>query len=346
VTPDQVIPRALADYVDPAGASLVTVLIERVRAEPFNAIATAIFALAIVHTFFVARLLAWAHAVQEADDARAREAGTPPVPSVWAETLHFFGEVEVVFGLWAIVLLLAMAFHGGWDTARHYFNDRVNYTEPLFVVVIMALAATRPIVGLAEAALARVARIGGGSVTAWWITILIIGPVLGSFITEPAAMTICALLLARQFYRWQPSIRFKYATLGLLFVNISIGGTLTTFAAPPVLIVARPWAWDTAFMLGHFGGRALMAISVSTALYLFAFRRELRALGAAAAGTGAHDRTLSDADAQLPVPAWITLVHLAFKALRSPHYRRYSSAASCSSWVSRWRRSPTRARSS
>ena len=57
-------------------------------------------------------------------------------------------------------------------------------------------------------------------------------------------MTICALLLARQFYDLKPSTRLKYATLGLLFVNVSIGGTLTHFAAPPVLMVARPWDWD------------------------------------------------------------------------------------------------------
>ena len=36
---------------------------------------------------------------------------------------------------------------------------------------------------------------------------------------KPAAMTICALLLARQFYDLRPSTRLKYATLGLLFVN-------------------------------------------------------------------------------------------------------------------------------
>ena len=58
-------------------------------------------------------------------------------------------------------------------------------------------------------------------------------------------MTICALLLARQFYDLNPSTNLKYATLGLLFVNVSIGGTLTHFAAPPVLMVARPWDWST-----------------------------------------------------------------------------------------------------
>ncbi len=46
----------------------------------------------------------------------------------------------------------------------------------------------------------------------------------------------------------------KYATLGLLFVNVSIGGTLTSFAAPPVLMVARPWGWDIPFMLTTSAG--------------------------------------------------------------------------------------------
>ena len=56
-------------------------------------------------------------------------------------------------------------------------------------------------------------------------------------------MTIAALLLVRKFYVLEPSTKFKYATLGLLFVNISVGGTMTHFAAPPVLMVAEPWAY-------------------------------------------------------------------------------------------------------
>ena len=92
-------------------------------------------------------------------------------------------------------------------------------------------------------------------------------------------MTICALLLARQFYDLQPSARLKYATLGLLFVNVSIGGTLTHFAAPPVLMVARPWDWDDAVHVRplRLAMRSL-AIVVSTALYFVYFRRELQAL--------------------------------------------------------------------
>jgi len=49
-----------------------------------------------------------------------------------------------------------------------------------------------------------------------WLAILIVAPILGSFSTEPAAMTIGALLLARMFYALKPSPRFAYATLGRL----------------------------------------------------------------------------------------------------------------------------------
>ncbi|MGH8638833.1 MAG: putative Na+/H+ antiporter, partial [Burkholderiales bacterium] len=220
----------------------------RIAFDPFNLVVTGIFVVAILHTFAAARFMGLAHGVQHRHDERARERGEPQRPSVAAEILHLLGEVEVVFGFWAVVLLAAIALRHGWSTATHYVNDGVNYTEPLFVVVIMALASTRPIIALSEAALRRVASLGGGTPAAWWLAILTIGPLLGSFVTEPAAMTICALLLARQFYDLQPGRRLMYATLGLLFVNVSIGGTLTHFAAPPILMVARPWEWDTAFV--------------------------------------------------------------------------------------------------
>ena len=257
---------------------LLDTLAARVDADPFNAVVTGIFVLAILHTFGAARFSALAHDVQHRHDERRHRQGLGPQPSLPAELLHFVGEVEVVFGLWAIVLLVVIAAHLGWHTATHYFNDTVNYTEPMFVVVIMALASTRPVVGFAEDALRRVAGLGGGTPGAWWLAILTIGPVFGSFITEPAAMTICALLLARQFYDLHPSTRLKYATLGLLFVNVSIGGTLTHFAAPPILMVARPWGWDTAYVMGHFGWRSVLAILVSNAIYFFVFRQELAAL--------------------------------------------------------------------
>ena len=309
------VPRPLTDYPSSAGQPLLHTLQARVEIDPFNAVATAIFALAILHTFAAGRFAALAHRVQHRHDDRAKAAGRPQTPSVAAELLHFFGEVEVVFGLWAVVLLLVMSSYKGWEPAKHYLNDTVNYTEPLFVVVIMALAATRPIVGFAERALRKVADAMGGTPAAWWGAILTIGPLLGSFITEPAAMTISAVLLGRQFYDLNPSRSLKYATLGLLFVNVSIGGTLTHFAAPPVLMVARPWGWDTGFMLGHFGWRALTAIVASNVVYFVIFRREFTAL---ATKPACVDLELPDEEAAgsgavlLPVPVWLVAVHMIF----------------------------------
>ena len=309
------IPRALESYPSAADQSLAAELSARVQLEPFNLVATAIFVLAILHTFAAPKFAALAHRVQHRHDERARAAGRPRSPRFAAEALHFFGEVEVVFGLWAVVLLVAAALYAGWQTATHYVNDTVNYTEPLFVVVIMALASTRPIIGFAESALRRIAGAGGATPAAWWVTILIIGPLLGSFITEPGAMTIAAMLLARQFYDLQPSARLRYATLGLLFVNVSIGGTLTQFAAPPVLMVARPWNWDLAFMMTTFGWRAALAVVLSTALYYVLFKKELSGL---ARRPPVPDIETPEEGATppglLPVPAWIVGIHLLFMA--------------------------------
>ena len=306
-------PRLLDSYPPPA-ASLLDTLSARIAAEPFNAVASVIFGLAILHTFAAARFTALAHRLQHRHTERQRQLGRPEVPSVLAEALHFFGEVEVVFGLWAIVLLVAVTVHFGWHTAAGYFNGTVNYTEPLFVIVIMALASTRPIILLAEDALRVLARVGKGTPAAWWAIILIVGPLFGSLITEPGAMTICALLLGRQFYDLQPSARLKYATLGLLFVNVSIGGTLTHFAAPPVLMVARLWNWDTPFMLAHFGWRAVVAIVASVVVYGLIFRRELTELGTrrAVPEVEVPEEDSSAGSVLLPVPAWITVVHVVF----------------------------------
>jgi hypothetical protein len=310
-----VFPTPLNAYPVAHDGSLLHTLQLRVEIDPFAAIATGIFALAIIHTFAAAQFTALAERLQHRHDRRARDARLPPTPSVTAELLHFLGEVEVIFGLWVIPLLIAISLHTGWTEATHYLNDTVNYTEPLFVVVIMALASTRPVVVFAEAALRRVADIGGGTPGAWWATILVVGPLLGSFITEPAAMTICALLLARQFYDLQPSTRLKYGTLGLLFVNVSIGGTLTHFAAPPVLMVARPWGWDTPFMLQHFGWRSALAIVLSTAAYFMFYRRELQALAQRPPVPDIEppeEEAAAEYAMPLPIPPWVTVVHLAF----------------------------------
>lgn len=322
---DVAFPLPLADY-PAAQPDLLATLADRVHLEPFNVVATCIFLLAILHTFAASRISRWAHDLQHRHDARRRAEGRLPEPSLAAEVMHFVGEVEVVFGLWAVVLLVAITVARGWEDAKHYVNDGVTYTEPIFVVVIMALASTRPIISTAESAMRRVASFGGSTPAAWWAAILTFGPVLGSLITEPAAMTISALLLARQFYDLEPSTRLKYATLGLLFVNVSIGGTLTHFAAPPVLMVARPWGWDTPFMLGHFGWRTLVAIAVSNVIYFAAFRTEFAALATRAARPDIdrpeEENGNGHTTSMLPVPWWLTLVHMLFMAwtVMNAHY--------------------------
>jgi hypothetical protein len=129
---------------------------------------------------------------------------------------------------------------------------------------------------------------------------LILGPLLGSLITEPAAMTVTALILLHRFYRKGISVALMYATLGLLFVNISVGGTLTAFAAPPVLMVAHVWSWDNMFMFAHFGWRGILSCVVATAVTAFTFRREIAAM------------QWPKSQEEAAAPIWLYLIHSLF----------------------------------
>lgn len=315
-------PLALESYADAEGAGMIEVLKDRIAAEPFNLVATVIFLLAIIHTFLTARFRHWAHEVEHAHleklKKRQREKptdndddGRPDEVSFKGQILHFLGEVEAVFGLWVVALITALTIDKGWHTVVDYIDQKVNFTEPMFVVVIMAMASSRPVLRFARICLARIASIGKGSIAAWWLSILIVGPLLGSFITEPAAMTISALLLARQFYELKPSSKFAYATIGLLFVNISVGGTFTHFAAPPVLMVAGPWGWDMAYMFTHFGWKALIGIVASTLVYFAIFKKEFAGMEKRAKELAGTKKKVKDG---APVPAWITVVQLSFMA--------------------------------
>ena len=311
------LPVPLDSYREPPDAGLWETLRSRIEAVPFNLVASIIFFLAICHTFLTAKFRHWAHVAEEEHAAKLAERSTPSdvdddgVPeevSFKGQVLHFLGEIEAVFGIWVVVLAGAIGYYFGWGAVLGYVGHKVNFTEPMFVVVIMAIAGTRPVLQFAQGCLRVVASLGRGSTGAWWLAILIVAPILGSFITEPAAMTIGALLLARQFYTLKPSPRFAYATLGLLFVNVSVGGTLTHFAAPPVLMVAGPWKWTTPMMFVQFGWKAALGIVLATTLYFLFFRRELRSLDAdrlAAAGE-------TPARPAAPVPAWITTIQLLF----------------------------------
>lgn len=283
----------------------------------FNWFGTAIFVLAVIHTFVASRFMRLAHRFEQqhreellrrGDVAEAAEAATARHEvSFKAELFHFLGEIEVVFGLWILPLLAGMIFFHGWENSVAHLNS-LQFTEPLFVLVIMSIAASRPVMVFAQSVMSLFAGVGSHSVAAWWLSILTLGPILGSFITEPAAMTISALLLAKKFYDRFPSKRFAYATLGLLFVNISIGGTLTHFAAPPVLMVASTWGWDMPHMFFNFGWKSMLAIGVSNLLFWLCFRKELGRMNAH------QPADPQEKSFRRPVPKRLIAVHLAFLA--------------------------------
>ena len=192
-----------------------------------------------------------------------------------AGLFHLLGEVEVVFGFWAFVLVLAMALLAGSGSAIGYVESR-HYTEPLFVFVVMVIAASRPVLDAVRDLLALLARLAPvrTEVALCWLGLALV-PLAGSLITEPAAMTLAALMLAPQVFRPGIPEWMKYGALGVLFVNVSIGGTLTSYAAPPVLMVAGAWGWDSAFMASTFGWRAAVAVCFNATVITLLLRPHL-----------------------------------------------------------------------
>jgi hypothetical protein len=252
---------------------------------------TVLFAIAVVHTFCVKKFAKWAHHYPEG--------------SLQENLLHFLAETEIVFGVWAAVLFVGYAaLRASFTEAVNYVENTLDFTEPKFVLAVMVVAATRPVVQLAERLIETIAGfipLGSPNVS-FYFTALAIGPLLGSFITEPAAMTLLAMLLKQRYFDQGISRPLAYATLGLLFVNVSIGGTLTHFAAPPVLMVAGKWGWGMNVMLQKFGWRAAVACVVSTVIIMGVFMKELRGL------VQSHQKPRF-------IPHWLTGAHVAFLAL-------------------------------
>lgn len=252
---------------------------------------TFLFFVAIIHTFLVGKFRMIAHKKK-------------PM-SVSYHVWHLLSEVEIVFGFWSFVFLGFFALSKGVEAATGYIES-LNFTEPAFVFVIMCIASTRPIIFFARKIIEFVARILPFSErTSFYVSALIIGPLFGSFITEPAAMTVTAMILLDTIYKESISLKLKYATLALLFVNVSIGGTLTSFAAPPVLMVASKWNWGSLFMLKNFGFKAILAVIVSTSIYSLFFRKEL---------AGFIKRSAKEESHLIP-RSWDILIHILFMML-------------------------------
>jgi hypothetical protein len=252
---------------------------------PIEIIGAVLFGVAVIHTFSTKFFEHLAH-------TRPAHAG------IW----HLLGEVEVVFGFWAMVLIVAMMLIDGKLAAIAYL-DRQSFIEPMFVFAIMVIAGSRPILQFAKLSVEAIARlIPWSREKAFYFITLSCVPLLGSFITEPAAMTLAALILFERYYSKGISTRLKYATLGVLFVNISIGGTMTPYAAPPVLMVAGKWGWDITFMFTTFGWKAALAVLVNALAATLLFQRELSKMQS-------EERSKK---AGVPLP--VVLVHLFFLA--------------------------------
>lgn len=250
-------------------------------------LATALFAIAIIHTFSVPVF------------ARLANKNGPH-----AGTWHLLSEVEAVFGVWAFVLVVCMGVFIDLDQAVEYMNTR-NFTEPAFVFAIMVVAASRPILELVSSIVKLVARaLPLRNEYAMFFVTMSLVPLVGSFITEPAAMTLAALLLRDQYFKQSGRAGFKYLTIGVLFVNISIGGVLTAYAAPPVLMVAQTFGWDTMFMASHFGWRAVIAVLLNAALLTIVCRSALIEAPESLPETPVDNRP--------KVPASVIIIHLMF----------------------------------
>ncbi len=262
-----------------------------------------LFALAVVHTFLVKKFEHLAHKY--------------PLGSPTGNLFHYLGEVEIVFGFWAAIFI----FYYYWQAFFHHLHDgfgaaishaghdavvfleSLNFTEPAFVFVIMAMAGTRPIIKLSEKMIVFVSKlIPLPGKMSFYISAMVLGPLLGSFITEPAAMTVTAIILLKNFYSKEMSQKFKYATLGLLFVNVSIGGTLTFFAAPPVLMVAHKWGFDQNFfyMIKTFGYKSFVAVVLASVTIAMFFKKELQ---------GSFELRPDNSEKVAP-PWWVTAFHL------------------------------------
>jgi hypothetical protein len=241
-----------------------------------------LFGCALIHTFAAKAFERLAH-------RHPRHAGL----------LHLLGEVEVVFGFWAFVLVVAMALLAGGKAAIAYAESR-QYTEPLFVFVVMVVAASRPVLDCVRGLLSWLARLAPmrNEVALTWLGLALV-PLAGSLVTEPAAMTIAALMLAPLIFRKGIPEWLKYGALGALFVNVSIGGTLTAYAAPPVLMVAGAWGWDSAFMAAQFGWKAALAVVINATGACILLRRHLTPVAVEPAPR---------------MPPAVALIHLAFLA--------------------------------
>ncbi len=267
---------------------------------------TIFFGLAVLHTFLVGKILHYSHKF--------------PKHSFRSEALHLLGEIEAVFAIWAALFMTCFIAIDGWDAAISY-QTSLNFVEPFFIFAIMVLCSTRPVLSAGRQGIMYVSYglqkvFKTPPVLTDLFVVLTLGPLSGSFITEPAAMTVTAFMLNSMLQK--ESSKLIYSLIAVLFVNVSIGGALTSFAAPPILMVAQKWNWDFTYIITHFGWKSAIAVFINAIGLVLIFGKDfskncitLQTVETRLAGS------------QAPIPPSVILVHLVFLAgiVATGHYQ-------------------------
>ena len=146
---------------------------------------TIFFAIAVIHTFLVGRILKWSHHF--------------PKDSFASNILHLLGEIEAVFAIWASLFMILYIALEGWPAAIAY-QQSLHFIEPFFIFAIMVVCSTRPILTAARKGILAISQgvqkvFRTPEVLTDLFIVLTIGSLSGSFITEPAAMTVTAFML-------------------------------------------------------------------------------------------------------------------------------------------------------
>ncbi|MCH9609136.1 MAG: hypothetical protein S4CHLAM45_03570 [Chlamydiales bacterium] len=270
----------------------------------FELVATVIFILAVLHTFLTPVIFDLsAHFRQQ----KKEDTKNWKTHHFYAEILHLLSEVEVVFGIWLIPLFFWFALSQGWSNLTSYLSER-DYSDAIYILVIFTAISSRPIITFVEKMMNFIAKLGGDTPGAWWWTILSVGPLLGSLIKEPGAMAICSILLVHKFYHYNPPKAFQYATFGLLFANISVGGMLSAFSSRSLFFLAKEWKWNSWDVFSQFGWKAVISIIIANLVYYFIFRKGF------SKNFPQKIPALEKDEEVLPPPFWLTLLHIIFVA--------------------------------
>lgn len=268
---------------------------------------TVIFVLAVLHTFLTTPILRFSHRY--------------PKDSFRGNILHFLGEIEVVFGVWAAVFLSIYAITENMQSPIQYLQN-VNFIEPLFIFAVMTVCSTRPILHACRVAIVAVSGLFKkilplAEIHVEMLVILTVGPLAGSLITEPAAMTVTAFLILSMIHTNEKHV--LYGLLAVLFVNISIGGSLTPYAAPPILMVVSTWHWDFSFVFTNIGWKSCIAVLVNSLFFVIIFRK-----GIAKGFFTLQDIEKKSEEKRLHIPIGITFLHLLFllAIILTAHYEK------------------------